>query len=90
MDLSEKIKKKIQDKEMQLDKIKSAHKKYEDKNWKNLDEDLKFKNCINPFYKKKYHDTFGADLALIGLQVGIEREIQELKELLKPTTTEKS
>ncbi len=85
MSLKNKIEKKIKEKELQLETLKKSHKNYQDQNMKNFDEDMKFKNTINPFYKRKYKSSVAGDIGIMFVECNLEKEIKELKELLNTT-----
>lgn len=83
MNLKKKIEKKIKEKERKLELIKKAEKRIGKKEDENIEEDLKFKNLINPFYKQKHRFLFGGNIFLIVLQAQTEAEIEELRKMLK-------
>lgn len=83
MKIEEKIKKKIKEKEKHLKRIKRFSKKCEKEEEHNLNEDFKFLNSINPFYKSKSFKSFNKSVSLTIMEVDTEKEINDLKELLK-------
>mgnify|MGYP001593011115 CR=1 FL=1 len=92
MDIQKKIEKQIKGKEKQLETIKKAKDGISKSEDKDMEEDDKFKNWVNPFYKRKWkpiRDTYAFAFATMH-EVNVENEINELKKLLKPTTTSKS
>ena len=90
MNINEKIRKLITQKERELEKFEKnseLRKKKEDKNFnKQLDEDFKLKNTLNPFYKPKAlkmaNSSIGIILGSAIIQSKIENEINLLKSLL--------
>jgi hypothetical protein len=80
-----KILKKIKELERQRENIKEFEKKATEEESNKFEEDLKFINAMNPFYKKKhsFHKETTIMLTSVVMEAGIEKEINELKELLK-------
>ena len=92
MDIKAKIERQIKDKEKQLENIRKAKEGIRKSEDNDMEEDDKFKNWINPFYKRKWkptRDTFAFAFTTMH-EVNVENEIEELNKLLKPTTTSKS
>lgn len=84
-----KVKEKILKRIAELEKSKANLKEFEEKAKKEADnkfeEDLKFINAVNPFYKKKHSLRSDTSIMLthILIESGIESEIKTLKELLE-------
>ena len=92
MDTLKKIEKHIRKKEKQVEQMRKKKESITKSEDKDIKEDNKLKNIINPFYKRKWNprrDTISYAVATM-LEVKIGTEIKELKKLLKPTASPKS